>query len=69
MEIRELRAFVAVAEEGGMSAAAGELWIGVPLELPPDVLPFALASPTWARPLPEGMTWHRLVGDPIVRRT
>jgi DNA-binding transcriptional LysR family regulator len=30
---------------------------------------FALASPTWARPLPEGMRWHRLVGDPIVRRT
>jgi DNA-binding transcriptional LysR family regulator len=30
---------------------------------------FALASPGWARPLPAGMTWHRLVGNPIVRRT
>jgi len=30
---------------------------------------FALASPTWAQPLPEGIRWHPLVGDPIVRRT
>jgi DNA-binding transcriptional LysR family regulator len=30
---------------------------------------FALASPGWSRPLPEGMAWHPLVGDPIVRRT
>jgi DNA-binding transcriptional LysR family regulator len=30
---------------------------------------FALASPTWAQPLPEGIRWHPLVGDPIIRRT
>lgn len=30
---------------------------------------FALASPGWARPLPAGMAWHPLIGDPIVRRT
>jgi DNA-binding transcriptional LysR family regulator len=30
---------------------------------------FALASPTWAQPLPDGIRWHPLVGDPIVRRT
>jgi DNA-binding transcriptional LysR family regulator len=30
---------------------------------------FALASPGWAHPLPTGLLWHRLVGDPIVRRT
>jgi DNA-binding transcriptional LysR family regulator len=30
---------------------------------------FALASPGWSQPLPDAMAWHRLVGDPIVRRT
>jgi DNA-binding transcriptional LysR family regulator len=30
---------------------------------------FALASPGWAQPLPEGMRWHPLIGNPIVRRT
>jgi len=30
---------------------------------------FAFASPGWAQPLPEGMRWHPLIGDPIVRRT
>jgi DNA-binding transcriptional LysR family regulator len=30
---------------------------------------FALASPGWAQPLPDGMAWHPLTGDPIVRRT
>lgn len=30
---------------------------------------FALASPGWAQPLPDGMVWHPLTGDPIVRRT
>ena len=30
---------------------------------------FALASPGWAQPLPEGMRWHPLIDDPIVRRT
>lgn len=30
---------------------------------------FALASPGWAQPLPDGMLWHPLVGHPIVRRT
>lgn len=30
---------------------------------------FALASPTWAQPLPEGIRWHPLIGDPVVRRT
>lgn len=30
---------------------------------------FALASPTWAQPLPVGIRWHPLIGDPIVRRT
>lgn len=30
---------------------------------------FALASPGWARPLPEGLNWHPLVGSPLVRRT
>jgi DNA-binding transcriptional LysR family regulator len=30
---------------------------------------FALASPSWAQPLPDGIRWHPLVGDPIVRRT
>jgi DNA-binding transcriptional LysR family regulator len=30
---------------------------------------FALASPTWAQPPPDGIRWHPLIGDPIVRRT
>jgi molybdate transport repressor ModE-like protein len=30
---------------------------------------FALAPPDWAQPLPEGVTWRPLIGDPIVRRT
>ncbi|HSR82745.1 MAG TPA: LysR family transcriptional regulator [Streptosporangiaceae bacterium] len=30
---------------------------------------FALASPRWAQPLPDGIRWHPLIGDPIVRRT
>jgi DNA-binding transcriptional LysR family regulator len=30
---------------------------------------FALASHGWARPLPDGLVWNRLVGDPLVRRT
>lgn len=30
---------------------------------------FALAPPSWAHALPDGMSWHPLIGDPIVRRT
>ena len=30
---------------------------------------FALAPAGWSQPLPEGLTWRRLIGDPIVRRT
>jgi len=30
---------------------------------------FALAPPTWPQPLPDGICWHPLVGNPIVRRT
>jgi hypothetical protein len=30
---------------------------------------FALASQGWARPLPEGLVWNRLLGDPLIRRT
>lgn len=30
---------------------------------------FALAPPDWAQPLPEGVTWRPLIGNPIVRRT
>jgi DNA-binding transcriptional LysR family regulator len=30
---------------------------------------FGLASPGWARPLPEALVWYPLVDDPIVRRT
>ena len=30
---------------------------------------FALASPDWPQPLPDGMSWFPLIGDPIVRRT
>jgi DNA-binding transcriptional LysR family regulator len=30
---------------------------------------FALAPPDWAQPLPEGVTWWPLIGNPIVRRT
>ena len=30
---------------------------------------FALASRGWARPLPDGLVWNGLVGDPLVRRT
>ncbi|MEU7881619.1 LysR family transcriptional regulator [Microbispora bryophytorum] len=30
---------------------------------------FAFGSPTWAHPLPPGMAWRPLAGDPIVRRT
>ena len=30
---------------------------------------FALAPPGWSEPLPTGIGWHRLIGDPIVRRT
>lgn len=30
---------------------------------------FALASEGWARPLPDGLIWSRLLGDPLIRRT
>jgi DNA-binding transcriptional LysR family regulator len=30
---------------------------------------FALASKGWARPLPEGLVWNKLLGDPLIRRT
>jgi DNA-binding transcriptional LysR family regulator len=30
---------------------------------------FALAPPEWAQPLPDGVTWLPLIGNPIVRRT
>ena len=30
---------------------------------------FALAPPGWAQPLPGGLSWHPLIGRPIVRRT
>jgi hypothetical protein len=30
---------------------------------------FAFASPGWAQPLPDGLLWHPLIGQPIVRRT
>lgn len=30
---------------------------------------FALAPPQWAHPLPSGISWHALIGDPVVRRT
>jgi DNA-binding transcriptional LysR family regulator len=30
---------------------------------------FALAAEGWARPLPDGLVWHRLLHDPLVRRT
>lgn len=30
---------------------------------------FAFAAQGWARPLPEGLTWNRLLGDPLIRRT
>lgn len=30
---------------------------------------FALAPPAWRNALPEGVQWHPLVGDPLVRRT
>lgn len=30
---------------------------------------FALASESWAQHLPQGLVWHPLVGDPVVRRT
>jgi molybdate transport repressor ModE-like protein len=30
---------------------------------------FALAPPGWSQPLPPGVTWRPLIGNPIVRRT
>jgi molybdate transport repressor ModE-like protein len=30
---------------------------------------FALAPPDWSQPLPQGVTWRPLIGNPIVRRT
>ena len=30
---------------------------------------FALAPPGWYQPLPEGLAWYPLIGDPLVRRT
>ena len=30
---------------------------------------FALTPPDWAQPLPAGVTWRPLIGNPIVRRT
>jgi len=32
-------------------------------------LTFALAPPRWTQPLPDGISWHPLIGSPIVRRT
>jgi molybdate transport repressor ModE-like protein len=30
---------------------------------------FALAPPEWSQPLPPGVTWRPLIGNPLVRRT
>jgi molybdate transport repressor ModE-like protein len=30
---------------------------------------FALAPPGWYQPLPDGVCWYPLVGDPLIRRT
>ncbi len=30
---------------------------------------FALAALGWARPLPDGLVWQPLIGDPLIRRT
>jgi hypothetical protein len=30
---------------------------------------FALAPPAWSQPLPPGVTWRPLIGNPLVRRT
>ncbi|MFJ1598129.1 LysR family transcriptional regulator [Streptomyces sp. NPDC088261] len=30
---------------------------------------FAFASPRWVDPLPDGLVWHPLAGDPLVRHT
>lgn len=30
---------------------------------------FALAAEGWARPLPEGLVWNRLLGNPLIRTT
>jgi DNA-binding transcriptional LysR family regulator len=30
---------------------------------------FALAAPGWARPLPDGLVWQPLIGNPLIRRT
>jgi DNA-binding transcriptional LysR family regulator len=30
---------------------------------------FALASPSWGQPLPDGLSWYPLTGAPLVRRT
>lgn len=30
---------------------------------------FGLAARSWAKPLPDGLGWYRLAGDPVVRRT
>lgn len=30
---------------------------------------FAFASPGWSQPLPDGLAWFPLIGDPIIRRT
>ena len=32
-------------------------------------LTFALAPPQWTQRLPDGISWHPLIGNPIVRRT
>jgi DNA-binding transcriptional LysR family regulator len=79
MELRELAAFVAVAEEGGMSAASrrlhisqpalrrmaeftteggGVLRLGVPIELPSDLLQRTLAEFAANRPNTRVMPRH-----------
>jgi DNA-binding transcriptional LysR family regulator len=50
-----LRDYTLLAEVKIASASAGRA--------------FALAPPGWAHPLPEGVTWQPLIGNPIVRRT
>jgi DNA-binding transcriptional LysR family regulator len=65
VEIRELRVFIAVAEEGSLSAAVRKL------HLSQSALSQTILSPErqLGVPLPDGVTWYPLTGSPVVRRT
>jgi DNA-binding transcriptional LysR family regulator len=64
-----LRAHGIAVDNQSVATDGGSLIAEVKLATARAGRTFALAPPGWPQPLPEGLTWQPLIGNPIVRRT